>query len=441
MQPTPISQIVSPNATPGPANRSLPPAADGDFQRALDRQIEQRQLNNNAAQAQTQAPAPAPQAPQPPRQAQATPPATPQPAAKTPASEAAPADQQAPADAAPATTQASTSAASSPKDSSEPEQASSAASAAQPQAPEDPAAAMLALVGSIKLAMQQPAEAAKTTAAASATSLATKGDGKAVTAAQMLASGKVTADVGKDLSTATSKGTAGDFADSLQQAQGKAGAPLQGTNVQAGKADAGKLAIDLQAAAAGKNAVPVAEALLKEAPADISKLAAQLQPAALQQAAAAASVPADKLAGRVGTPAWDQQLGQKVVWMAAGGDQSATLTLNPPDLGPLKVVLTVTNDQANAAFMSAQPEVRQALEAAMPRLREMMGEAGIAFGNATVSAGTQEQQNQGSRDMASDGRRSGNGQSGGNLTGGEIAITPATASRPRASLSAVDTFA
>src|SRR5450830_34469 len=440
MQPTPISQIVSPNATPGPANRSLPPAADGDFQRALDRQIEQRQLNNNAAQAQTQAPVPAPQPPQPPRQAQATPPATPQPAAKTPASEAAPADQQAPADAAPATTQASTPAASSPKDSSEPEQASSAASAAQPQAPEDPAAAMLALVGSIKLAMQQPAEAAKTTAAVSATSLTAKGDGKAVTAAQLLTSGKVTADVGQDLSTATSKGTAGDFADSLGQAQGKSTATLP-AGAQAGKADTGKLAIDLQAAAAGKNATPVAEALLKEAPADISKLAAQLQPAALQQAAAAAAVPADKLAGRVGTPAWDQQLGQKVVWMAAGGDQSATLTLNPPDLGPLKVVLTVTNDQANAAFMSAQPEVRQALEAAMPRLREMMGEAGIAFGNATVSAGTQEQQNQGNRETASDGRRGSNGQSGGNLTGGEIAIAPATASRSRASLSAVDTFA
>ncbi|MFZ4873967.1 flagellar hook-length control protein FliK [Janthinobacterium sp. Mn2066] len=438
-QPTPISQIVSPNATPGPANRSLPPAADGDFQRALDRQIEQRQLSSKAAQAQTQAPAPA----QPQQQAQAAPqtpaaqPATQQPANKTQASEAAPADQQAPADAA-------QTAVSSPKDSSGTEDAPPAAYAAQQQtqAPEDPAAAMLALVGNIKLAMQQPAETGKTAAPASA--LTAKSDGNGVTAAQLLASGKVLADTGKGVSTAASKGAApaADFADSLEQAQGKAAAPLQ-AGAQAGKADAGKLAIDLQVAAAGKNATPVADALLKEAPTDIGKLAAQLQPAALQQAAAAAAVPADKLAGRVGTPAWDQQLGQKVVWMAAGGDQSATLTLNPPDLGPLKVVLTVTNDQANAAFMSAQPEVRQALEAAMPRLREMMGEAGIAFGNATVSAGTQEQQNQGNRDMASDGRRGGhgNGSADSKVTGGEIAIAAATGSRGRASLSAVDTFA
>ena len=182
----------------------------------------------------------------------------------------------------------------------------------------------------------------------------------------------------------------------------------------------------------------MSDAIIKEAPADLSRLAAQLQPGALQQAAAAVAVPADKLTGRVGTPAWDQQLGQKVVWMAAGGDQSATLTLNPPDLGPVQVVLTVTNDQADAAFMSAQPEVRQALEAAMPRLREMMSEAGIAFGNATVSAGTPEQQHNGER--AASGERRGNGQGGG-VSGGEIAIAPAAGGRSRPSLSAVDTFA
>jgi len=52
-QPTPISQIVSPNATPGPANRSQPPAGsgDGDFQRTLNRQLEQRQASRTQAQA------------------------------------------------------------------------------------------------------------------------------------------------------------------------------------------------------------------------------------------------------------------------------------------------------------------------------------------------------------------------------------------------------
>ncbi|MDP1646509.1 MAG: flagellar hook-length control protein FliK [Thiobacillus sp.] len=98
-----------------------------------------------------------------------------------------------------------------------------------------------------------------------------------------------------------------------------------------------------------------------------------------------------KLTPTVGTTAWSQALGEKVVWMAAGAQQTATLMLNPPNLGPLQIVLNISNDQATASFFSAQPEVRQALEAAFPRLREMMSEAGIELGQATVSADTPRQ--------------------------------------------------
>ncbi|MBS1186276.1 MAG: flagellar hook-length control protein [Burkholderiaceae bacterium] len=100
----------------------------------------------------------------------------------------------------------------------------------------------------------------------------------------------------------------------------------------------------------------------------------------------------EKLTPRVGTSDWNQALGQKVVWMVNSDVQSASMTLNPPDLGPLQVVLSVSNNQASASFVAAQPEVRQALEAALPRLREMLGDAGIQLGQANVSAGTQQQQ-------------------------------------------------
>ncbi|KAB8060873.1 hypothetical protein, partial [Janthinobacterium violaceinigrum] len=71
-QPTPISQIVSPNATPGAANRSQPSTsgAAGDFQRTLNRQIEQRQASRNMAQAPAARPA-TPAAAQAPAQAPA----------------------------------------------------------------------------------------------------------------------------------------------------------------------------------------------------------------------------------------------------------------------------------------------------------------------------------------------------------------------------------
>ncbi|WP_258194398.1 flagellar hook-length control protein FliK [Janthinobacterium sp. PAMC25594] len=410
----PISQIVSPNATPGPANRAQQPSGDGDFQRTLNRQIEQRQASRNMAQAQVPAPRPAS-------------PAATQAPAQAPASEAKPAQAgteqaankeqpSAPASEAPATSDSATAEASVP--------------AAPVPPPADPAAEMLALVGNIQLAIQPPAAKAAPELPARAS---VKADAKGLATGPLLAAGQGS---GKAAATVIAQADSGDFADSLGLAQGKAAA-TPGASVPNGKAEPGKLAIDAQLAATARAGSAVAEPVIKEAPADLSRLAAQLQPGALQQAAAVA-VPADKLTGRVGTAAWDQQLGQKVVWMAAGGDQSATLTLNPPDLGPVQVVLTVTNDQADAAFMSAQPEVRQALEAAMPRLREMMSEAGIAFGSATVSAGTPEQQHNGER--ASSGERRGNGQGGG-VSGGEIAIAPAAGGRSRPSLSAVDTFA
>jgi flagellar hook-length control protein FliK len=117
----------------------------------------------------------------------------------------------------------------------------------------------------------------------------------------------------------------------------------------------------------------------------------QLQVAALQAAAPAAAAAANSIGARVGTPDWENQMGQKIVWMAAGGEQSASLTLNPPDLGPLQVVLSVTGDQASVAFSASQQDVRHALESSLPRLREMMSESGIALGSATVSAGMPDQ--------------------------------------------------
>ncbi len=71
--------------------------------------------------------------------------------------------------------------------------------------------------------------------------------------------------------------------------------------------------------------------------------------------------------------------------MVSQQQQVAELTLNPPDLGPLQVVLSISNDEASATFVSQHADVRQALEAALPRLKEMMAESGITLNSATVS--------------------------------------------------------
>jgi flagellar hook-length control protein FliK len=125
--------------------------------------------------------------------------------------------------------------------------------------------------------------------------------------------------------------------------------------------------------------------------ADLQVSAAQTPTVALSPIELPARSPvqtAEKLQPWVGTPAWENALGHKIGIMIGERQQTASLTLNPPDLGPLQVFLTVNNDQASAAFFAAEPEVRRAVEAAIPRLREIMDAAGIHLGEATVGAGT-----------------------------------------------------
>jgi flagellar hook-length control protein FliK len=152
---------------------------------------------------------------------------------------------------------------------------------------------------------------------------------------------------------------------------------------------------------------------------------------------------ADRIPARVGTPGWDNQVSQRIVYMI-GKEQAATLTLNPPDLGPVQVVLNVSNDQATVAFSSSELEVRQALENAIPRLREMMEESGIALGNATVDAGTPDQR----QANGSDGERRGNGNGSGWAGDGRDDGKGVNEAAPRATRSVaigdrgmVDTFA
>ncbi|MFM9835777.1 MAG: flagellar hook-length control protein FliK, partial [Methylophilaceae bacterium] len=93
-----------------------------------------------------------------------------------------------------------------------------------------------------------------------------------------------------------------------------------------------------------------------------------------------------------GKAGWDQAISQKVVWMLGGAEQSATLTLNPPDLGPLQVVINVNNDKADTTFISENPEVRRALENGMPALRGLLDQAGVQLGQANVSTSQQQQE-------------------------------------------------
>jgi flagellar hook-length control protein FliK len=99
------------------------------------------------------------------------------------------------------------------------------------------------------------------------------------------------------------------------------------------------------------------------------------------------TVPDTILTAQVGSPEWDRQIGTRVAWLVNGKQQSATLTVTPPDLGTVTVSVTLADNIVHAHFASTEPQVRAALDNAIPQLREMLQTAGIELGNANVGAG------------------------------------------------------
>ena len=92
------------------------------------------------------------------------------------------------------------------------------------------------------------------------------------------------------------------------------------------------------------------------------------------------------IAQPVGTPGWTEEIGNHITWLANRSENRADLVLTPPQMGRVEISLSIKGDQAIANFVSSNPVVREALEAALPRLREVLAEAGIQLGQAQVSA-------------------------------------------------------
>jgi flagellar hook-length control protein FliK len=107
-------------------------------------------------------------------------------------------------------------------------------------------------------------------------------------------------------------------------------------------------------------------------------------------AATPAPAPPLQIPVAVGAPDWDRQLGERVGVLVDQGLTNAQLKLSPAHLGPLEIRISLQNDQANVWFGTHSHATREALEAAMPKLRDMLGAQG--FTNVGVSVDLQQQQ-------------------------------------------------
>ncbi|MEW8508000.1 MAG: flagellar hook-length control protein FliK [Candidatus Thiodiazotropha sp.] len=86
----------------------------------------------------------------------------------------------------------------------------------------------------------------------------------------------------------------------------------------------------------------------------------------------------------LGQPGWDRAMGERIQWMVGNNIQQAEIKLNPPNLGPLEIRISVQNDQTSVTFVTTQAPTREALEASIPRLREQFGEINLNLANVDV---------------------------------------------------------
>ena len=132
----------------------------------------------------------------------------------------------------------------------------------------------------------------------------------------------------------------------------------------------------------GRSGTPLAAFPASSGPAPV-----QQPPVSLSLPSADGPAPDAELRPTFDAPDWGEALGERVLWMSGRGTHQALLRLNPPHLGVLEVRVQVADGQATVSFHAQHPDVRDAIQAAIPRLREMMAEAGLQLADAHVSHG------------------------------------------------------
>lgn len=102
---------------------------------------------------------------------------------------------------------------------------------------------------------------------------------------------------------------------------------------------------------------------------------------------------------------WAGEMSQKLMMMVSSKIQSAQILITPKDMGPIDVKVSMQQEQAHVVFTTPVTHTRDALEQALPKLREMLEQNGVSMGDVDV----RDQGTQHSSEGHAQDRRSGSG--------------------------------
>jgi flagellar hook-length control protein FliK len=89
---------------------------------------------------------------------------------------------------------------------------------------------------------------------------------------------------------------------------------------------------------------------------------------------------------RLGAPGFDEAFAARVGIAVRSGIETASITLNPPELGPVDMQIDVSDGKASVQFAAEHPLTREAIVEALPRLREMLAAHGLDLAGSSVGA-------------------------------------------------------
>lgn len=92
----------------------------------------------------------------------------------------------------------------------------------------------------------------------------------------------------------------------------------------------------------------------------------------------------------LGSAQWGSQIFQRVAWLTGHGIAAAEIHLNPAELGPMQVRVDQRQDSATVVFTSHNSSTREAIEASLPRLRELFSEQGMELLDVDINSGEQQ---------------------------------------------------
>lgn len=131
-----------------------------------------------------------------------------------------------------------------------------------------------------------------------------------------------------------------------------------------------------------------------------------------QTSSAKPATPTPSVVTRLNTPfqqpAWTEMMQGRVNWMIQSQIKMATVYIDPPELGPVHIMIQQNGEQTQVSFQVQNNSVREALEQSAGRLRDSLSEQGFTQVDVNVSGGDKgKQEGHDGRAMGGDGEPGG----------------------------------